>query len=468
MTDRNNALDAITRYADTGGFTDELARLVAIGSESQDPAGRAELSRYLDEAMIPMLDAMGFSCRVLTNPLDADIPFLFAERIENPDHQTILVYGHGDVIRAQTDQWREGLAPFNLVIEGDRAYGRGTADNKGQHLINFAALRTIIATRGTLGFNCKIILEMGEECGSPGLDELFAANRDLLKADVLIASDGPRLHPERPTLFMGSRGAVNFDLRVSLRDGAHHSGNWGGLLKDPATILAHAIAAIVDRRGQIKVPEWRPTSLTPAVRKALEDCPVGGFDGPSIDTDWGEESLTPSERVFGWNSFAVLAQKSGVPEAPVNAISGMANAHCQLRYVVGTDPEDILPALRRHLDREGFADVEIIPAERGFFHATRLDPDHPWVKRVAASVSATTGKRPAILPNLAGSIPNECFSETLGLPTVWLPHSYPGCSQHAPNEHILLSSSREALQMMTGLFWDIGADVQAQKERQHA
>ncbi|MGR6468067.1 M20 family metallopeptidase [Rhizobium sp. PAMB 3182] len=462
MTDRTNALDAIARYADTGGFTEELAGLVAIGSESQDPAGRAELARYLDDAMIPMLETMGFACRILANPLDADIPFLFAERIESPELETILVYGHGDVIRAQTDQWRDGLAPFRLVIEGDRAYGRGTADNKGQHLINFAALRTIIATRGALGFNCKIILEMGEECGSPGLDELFAANRDLLKADVLIASDGPRLHPERPTLFMGSRGAVNFDLRVSLREGAHHSGNWGGLLKDPATILAHAITSIVDRRGQIKVPEWRPTSLTPAVRKALEDCPVGGFDGPSIDTDWGEESLTPSERVFGWNSFAVLAQKSGVPEAPVNAISGWANAHCQLRYVVGTDPDDILPALRRHLDREGFDDVEIIPAERGFFHATRLDPDHPWVKRVAASVGETTGKRPAILPNLAGSIPNECFSETLGLPTVWLPHSYPGCSQHAPNEHILLSSSREALMMMTGLFWDIGTQNQPQ------
>ena len=94
--------------------------------------------------------------------------------------------------------------------------------------------------------------------------------------------------------------------------------------------------------------------------------------------------------------------------------------------------------------------------ELGKFHATRLDPADPWVLRVAASVQETTCKKPVLLPNLAGSIPNESFSETLGLPTVWLPHSYPGCSQHAPNEHILLSSSREALRMMTGLFWDIG------------
>lgn len=462
MTSRATALNNIEAYADKGDFVEELSRLVSYPTESQEDFRRDDLFRYLNDAATVMLNDIGFICRILENPAAPQFPFLYAERIENPDFETILIYGHGDVIRAQADQWREGLEPFKVVVEGDKIYGRGTADNKGQHLINIAALRTVVKTRGALGFNAKIILEMAEECGSPGLVELFSANKDLLKSDVLIASDGPRLHPEKPTLFMGSRGAVNFDLRVEYRDGAHHSGNWGGLLKDPAIVLAHALASIVDRRGQIRVPEWRPTSLTPEIRKALEDCPVGGFEGPSIDTDWGEETLTPSERVFGWNSFAVLAQKSGVPEAPVNAISGWATAHCQLRYVVGTDPDDILPALRRHLDRQGFTDVQIVLMERGTFHATRLDPAHPWVLRAAASVEETTGKKPVLLPNLAGSIPNESFSETLGLPTVWLPHSYPGCSQHAPNEHLLLSSSREALRMMTGLFWDIG-DTEASR-----
>jgi acetylornithine deacetylase/succinyl-diaminopimelate desuccinylase-like protein len=449
-------LARIETYLDSGNFLEELGRMISFETESQEPGKRRELLRYLDENIGPKLASLGFNCRILENPADAEIPFLFAERIENPAFETVLIYGHGDVIRAQAEQWREGLHPFKLVVEGDRVYGRGAADNKGQHCINIAALRAVLAERGALGFNCKIILEMGEEIGSPGLDRLFAENKELFKADGLIASDGPKLHPSLPTLVMGSRGAINFDLRVDLREGAHHSGNWGGLIKDPAIILAHAIASITDRRGQIKVPEWRPTSLTPEVRAALRDCPVGGFDGPQIDIDWGEESLTLSERVFGWNSFAVLAQTNGVPSTPVNAISGWANAHCQLRYVVGIDVGDILPALRRHLDAHGFQEVAIIPANRGFFTATRLDPAHPWVKRVAASLAETTGKRPAILPNAGGSIPNESFSGTLGLPTVWLPHSYPGCSQHAPNEHLLLSSTRESLAMMAGLFWDLG------------
>jgi hypothetical protein len=102
--------------------------------------------------------------------------------------------------------------------------------------------------------------------------------------------------------------------------------------------------------------------------------------------------------------------------------------------------------------------VEIVPANRGFFRATRLNPDHPWVARVKESIARTTGKKPAVLPNLAGSLPNETFSEILGLATVWVPHSYPGCSQHAPNEHALVSMTEEALAMMTGLFWDIGEE----------
>jgi acetylornithine deacetylase/succinyl-diaminopimelate desuccinylase-like protein len=456
MTTRDGAMARINDYLVSGAFEEELGRMVAFETESQEPAKRPELRRYLVEEMAPKLDALGFASQILENPVDPGVPFLFAERIEDPAFETIFVYGHGDVIRAQTEQWREGLHPFRLVREGDRIYGRGTADNKGQHCINIAALRAIIAEKGYLGFNCKVIIEMGEECGSPGLAELFRQNSDLFAADVLIASDGPRLHPERPTLFMGSRGAINFDLVVDLREGAHHSGNWGGLLRDPAIVLAHALASIVDRRGQIQIPEWRPTSLTPAVREALKDCPVSGHNGPDIDPDWGEEGLTPSERVFGWNSFAVLAQSSGVPEAPVNAISARAKAHCQLRYVVGTQPDDILPALRRHLDKHGFVNVEIVPANRGFFRATRLNPDHPWVARVKESIARTTGKKLAVLPNLAGSLPNETFSEILGLATVWVPHSYPGCSQHAPNEHALVSMTEEALAMMTGLFWDIG------------
>jgi hypothetical protein len=88
--------------------------------------------------------------------------------------------------------------------------------------------------------------------------------------------------------------------------------------------------------------------------------------------------------------------------------------------------------------------------------ATRLAPDHPWVEWTLRSIARTTGKDAVVLPNLGGTLPNDVFADILDLPTVWIPHSYPGCSQHAPNEHLLAPVVREALEIMTGLFWDLG------------
>ena len=423
---RAAAIAAATDRFDDGRFTADLAALVAIPSTSQDPAFATALDDYLS-AMIPRLHALGFVTDVLPNPVPGGPPFLWAERTEGPDLPMVLSYGHGDTVRGQDAQWRAGLAPWTLTEEGDRLYGRGSADNKGQHLVNLTALASVLQVRGRLGFNIRLILEMGEEMGSPGLGDIARIYRDRMVADVLIASDGPRLQPDVPTLFMGSRGGLNFTLRVDLREGAHHSGNWGGLLADPAIILAHALATITDARGELLIPDWRPTSLTPEVRAALADLPIEDPTGPAIDPDWGAVALTPAERAFGWYSFAVLAMTAGVPEAPVNAIAGSARATCQLRFVVGTDPEAILPALRRHLDAQGFPQVRIEAEPRPYFPATRLNPNHPWARFVAASLERTAGVAPHVLPNLAGSLPNDVFAESLGLPTVWVPHSYRAC-----------------------------------------
>ena len=109
--------------------------------------------------------------RILDNPLGP--PFLVAERIEDPALVTVLIYGHGDTVRGLDDLWRPGLSPWTLTVEGDRCYGRGTADNKGQHTINIAALAAVLAEReqrgSGLGFNVKVLIEMGEEIGSRGL-----------------------------------------------------------------------------------------------------------------------------------------------------------------------------------------------------------------------------------------------------------------------------------------------------------
>ncbi len=454
---RHQAIAHAQEFFDSGSFQQTLTRRIAIRTESQNPERAGVLRQYLDTEIGPAFEAMGFTCQILQHP-KALAPFLFAQRIEDPALPTVFGYGHGDVIRGLEPEWKDGLSPWALTELDGYWYGRGIADNKGQHTVNMEALRSVLQTRGRLGFNAKYLIEMGEETGSSGLREICEANRDLFNADLLVASDGPRLSAERPTLFLGSRGSINFDLSIEARKGGHHSGNWGGLISNPGIQLAHALASIVSPTGQIRVPEWVPQELPASVRTALADCVVdGGTDGPDIEPWWGEPGLSPAERVFGWCSFEVLAYKTGNPETPVNAIPPRAWARCQLRFVVGIDPQQILPALRRHLDRQGYAMVDIDSTGETMFQATRIDPEDSWVQWAAASLEETSGKKPAILPNLGGSLPNDIFTDVLGLRTVWVPHSYPGCSQHAPNEHLPPAVLREGLCIMTGLYWDMGA-----------
>ncbi len=457
---RQDAISHAIREFDTGLFQAGLAALVALPTESQNPARRPELQRYLDFLRTTHLEPTGFTCESFSKGAKAP-PFLIATRHDTPGAPTVLVYGHGDVIHGQEDRWSNGRSPWKLDVDGERWYGRGTADNKGQHFLNIQALKHVIDVRGTLGFNVTLLLDTCEEIGSPGLREFCCKHRAELAGDVLIASDGPRLDRDLPSIYLGTRGALNFTIAIRLRDGGHHSGNWGGYLRDPGIRLAHALASITDAQGKILVPEWRPTSLTPDIRELLASCPLPANSDPPIDTDWGEPGLTPQERVYGWNSFAVLAVSCGNPRAPVNAIQPEAVAHCQLRFVVGTDPEDILPALRRHLKHNGFADVVVAETEDNSFAATRTSAHNRWVRFAASSIERSTGLMPAILPNAGGSLPNDIFTQVLGLPTVWVPHSYPGCSQHAPDEHALAPLLREGLEIMTGLFWDIGENTES-------
>lgn len=453
---RETAISRATQHFDTGKFIEDLARRVAIRTESQIPESRPYMDVYLNDEITPAFARMGFKTEILPNPVEGVGPILLAERMEDPTLPTVLMYGHGDVIRGLEDQWRSGIGPWQLKQEGDKYYGRGTADNKGQHSVNMAAMQTVLDERGKLGFNVKFMLETGEELSSPGLKDFCEKHKQRLKADVLIASDGPRLAAKKPTLYLGSRGCMNLNFTVELREGGHHSGNWGGLLANPGVILAHALASIVTREGKVLVRELLPANIPASVHNALKDCvPTPEPDEPQIDPWWGEPGLTAAEKVYAWNTFEILAFRTGNPDNPVNAIPGKATATVQIRFVAGTDANTFIPILRKHLDAHGYECVQITMARKSFMQATRLDPDNAWVRWAAESIRRTTGMKPAILPNIGGSLPNDCFAETLGLPTLWVPHSYAGCSQHAPNEHALGSVLREGLQMMTGLFWDL-------------
>jgi len=459
---RSNAIKQAFALVDKGTFFNCLKALVAEDTGSGAADRKARHLSYFTKHIIPWLGRMHFKCRIAENPTDPDAPFLIAQRIEDNSRPTILIYGHGDTVPAMSEKWDKNLSPLDLTCLKDqdtgqiRWYGRGIADNKGQHAINLAALECVLKERGKLGFNTTILMESGEEEGSPGLHRICEMEKKALRADVLFASDGPRINPDTPTIFGGSRAMCNFDIEINLRKGEHHSGNWGGILANPGVILSHAIASMVDAKGKILVEALRPAALPAKIIKVIDKLKIDNKGRTATDTDWGEPGLSTAQKVYGWNTLDVLSFECGNPNRPVNAIPSRAWARCHVRFIPGFNPEKFLPAIQDHLDAKGFSMATITEIPNNYGLATRMAPDNPWIRFAESSLEKTCGKTVAFLPNIGGSLPNDAFSHILNLDTIWIPHSYRGCCQHAPNEHMLLSVIHEGLSIMTGLFWDLG------------
>ncbi len=193
-----------------------------------------------------------------------------------------------------------------------------------------------------------------------------------------------------------------------------------------------------------------------SVRDALAGLACGQrAEAATIDPAWGEPGLTAAEKVYGWTSFIVLAMVSGRPENPVNAVAPNARAHCQLRYTVDCDTAAFEPALRAHLDAAGFPEVQM--QNCGDPHAGQPHrPDQSLGATRRCQPGAHAGREPQVIPNSGGGLPGDVFMDHLGVPLVWIPHSYNGCKQHGPDEHLLLAPAREGIAAFAGLWWDMG------------
>lgn len=450
MSPRHTAIDLAQTIARDPAFRDALADLIAFKTDASLPD--APLEEFLRHVGVGF-ESMGFRSRGFKS---RGKPFLLASRVEDPALPTVLGYAHGDTVPGMEGQWACDRDPWTLTEEPDtgRWYGRGIADNKGQLLVNMTAMQAVIAARGKLGFNAHFLIEMGEEIGSPGLHHVCALLYETLRADILVASDGPRVAVNEPTVFLGARGAATVKLTLKRREGGRHSGNFGGALANPALELAHALSRIASRRGEVLVPGWTPESkgIPEATREALAGVVPAGGD---VDPEWGARGLTPAERIHAWNSAEVLSFSAADIDAPVNAIPSEASALVQLRYVPGIDESKIVENLRTYLRKEGFHEIAVTPTG-ATFKAAATPADHPAVQFARASIERTVGKAPVVLPSLGGSLPNDVFTDRLGIPTIWVPHSYPGCSQHAPDEHLPAALFPEATGIMAGLYWDLG------------
>src|SRR3954454_2060714 len=259
------------------------------------------------------------------------------------DAPTVLVYGHHDVQPVDPlDEWT--LPPFEPVIVDGECRAHRATDDKGQTLYELEAARGLLAKDGALPVNLKFLVEGEEEVGSPHFEELLQRHRDLFKCDVVVVSDTGMWSADIPSVCVGMRGLVGFDVHVRTGRIDLHSGSFGGAVPNPAHLVGRLVAAFHDDEGRITVPGFYDDV------RPLSDSEAASLDALPFDEDeWmemagvshleGEAGRTTLERTWTRPTCDVVGITVGYGGAGIKTIvPAEGNFKVTFRLVANQDP----------------------------------------------------------------------------------------------------------------------------------
>src|SRR3954470_2158002 len=440
---------AVQRHAE--GLVGTLLDSVRIASVSLTGEGIGDQVEFLRGR----LQRWGFAVEV--HPTTSH-PIIYAEIGPAAAKVTWLLYGHYDVYPADEKQegWR--TKPFEPVIEGDRIWGRGAGDNKGQHLAMLHAIALYRELHGELPVRIKVILEGDEETGSQPLPKFVEANRERLKADFCCYSDGPMFPNDQPVLLMGVRGNLGLEFVSRGAKRNLHSGNFGGVAPNPTLDLIHLLAEMVDREGRLQVPGagYADVKVDAADLAAVRSLPLDHADfrqSVGVEPITGADDALFHERLMLRPSFNVSGFSAGYTGAGIkNIIFQEASPKADVRPVGGQDPQAVYEAIVRFARDRGYEGVEIRNLKGT--PASRTPLDHAMVPRVKAAVAKGFGREPLVVPSLGGTTPDFVFTRLLGLPSIVVPLAPYDENNHAPNEStkvsLFLAGVRTGLHLIEG------------------
>ena len=389
------------------------------------------------ELLCRQMRAGGIPARILPT---RGQPLVYADLPGRPGATTtVMFYGHYDVQPPDPlDAWVS--PPFEPTIRDGRIYARGAGDNKGQLMAHFLAVQAYLATGTPLPINVKFLFEGEEEIGSPNLVEWAEANLDLLTADAVITSDGPKHESGGPQIFFGVRGLLYVELEARGANRDLHSGNKGGIAPNPAMKLCQLAASMKNPDGTAAIAGFyddvrRPT---PYERELIARIP---FDEAEVKRDLGLRELAkvgdlphleklmfePTVNIAGFHS------GYGGPGAKT-IIPSQAMMKMDMRLVADQDPDDIYRKFLAHVAKHA-PDVTVKRMEGGC-PPSKTSPELPICKAVVRAVARASGQEPVVLPTLGGSMPDYIFTKVMKLPSIGVPYANPDENNHSPNENL--------------------------------
>ena len=430
----------------------ESLRIPSISTQEEHKPDMENERIYL----VKLFQSLGFKTKILKG-IKHDA--VFAELTTHHSLPTVLIYGHYDVQPPDPlNEWN--TPPFEPTIKGDQIYARGSADNKGQHMIHIMAIKKLQKIQNSkLPINVKFLIEGEEEIGSVSIDSLAKKySKNLLKCDYLMVSD-TGMRKGQPSIDIGLRGLLYTEVRLQTSKHDLHSGECGGIAENPANLLAHLISKLKDVNGKVLIPGfydnvYRLTNKELSeLKSVLKSRAEEIKDGELFGIGGGEEKYSLGERKWTQPTLDVNGIWGGYQgEGSKTIIPAKAYAKISMRLVPNQDNDKIFSAFEKYVKTlvPKWVKLDIIR------HADCLPyiapTDHPVFNLMKKSQKKIYGKDP-IYKRVSGSIGFvPIMAKALKVPVLMVGFALPGANIHAPNEHFSLSNYFKGIEVMTDFY----------------
>jgi acetylornithine deacetylase/succinyl-diaminopimelate desuccinylase-like protein len=417
-------------------FLDELIDLLKIPSVSADPAYSKDVHRAA-ELLSNRLKEIGID-KVEICPT-VGYPIVYGEKIVDEKLPTVLVYGHYDVQPADPIELWDS-PPFEPIIKDGKIYARGACDDKGQMYMHIKAVELMLKTDG-LPCNVKFMIEGEEEVGSDNLGLFVKANKERLKADLVLISDTGMIANDVPSLTVGLRGLSYIEVEVTGPKRDLHSGLYGGAVGNPINILCDMIASLMDENKMVTIPGFYDGVIEVSAEERAEmakapfseqeycdELDMAATQGEAGYSTLERATIRPTMDVNGiWGGYTGDGAKTVLPSKVYAKIS--------CRLVPGQDPDKITDLLINHIENMGpdCVKVKVTPHHGGQPYLTPTE--FTGYKAAHKAMEITFGKTPIPMRS-GGSIPIVAmFEEELGLKSVLMGFGLDSDAIHSPNEH---------------------------------
>ena len=425
-----------------GRFLEDLKGWLRIPSISTLPEHAADIWRAAQYA-VDQLTVIGFERARLIET--SGHPLVYGEWLKAPGKPTLLVYGHYDVQPVDpVDLWH--TPPFEPTIRGDNLYCRGACDDKGQTMLVFKALESLMTVNGTLPVNVRVLIEGEEEAGGESIEHYVKAHPERLGCDVVLICDTGMPAKDLPALIYGLRGIIYTEVEVRGAKRDLHSGEFGGIAPNPLHTLAIIIAGLKDAGEHIHIPGLYDKVRKPTTEELKfwnEDMlHINGLllEEMGVSQFTGEAEYSPMERIWARPTLEVHGIIGGFTgEGAKMVIPAVSKAKISLRLPPDVKSEEAFMLFERRVKELAPAGVEVKVDKILGGEGVMVMPDSPPMQAAAAALKEYFGKEPIFIRE-GGSIPVAAlFHEVLNVPVVMMGFGLPDDNLHSPNEKYSLS-----------------------------